>query len=163
MNSQRARFWGGLSLVSIAVLIALAEVVIHIYGKYNGKHYDVGHIDLLVALVIGFVGMYVLSPKGAKDGGQFLVDNALRVITVIRSGRRKTDMMKVVVENQEGQQTSIDVPPLETEVAISQENDATPRRRSSDEFPIGGSDAKIRSDQSGSSGTGSSGPGTSRE
>lgn len=118
--SSRARFWGGLFLVSLGLLIAVAEVAIHIYGKVTGHRYDIGHIDLFVALVIGFVGMYILSPKGAKDGGQFLVNNTIRVIQVIRSGRRKTDVVNAVVEDELGNTATIQVPPLikETEVSI---------------------------------------------
>lgn len=130
--SPRARFWGGLTLVCIGLLIALSEVAIHFYGKVMGHKYDAGHMDLFVALVIGFVGMYILSPKGAKDGGQFLVNNTIRVIQVIRSGRRKTDIVNAVVEDEQGNTATIAVPPLETEVSIPEGVD-TPKRRRSDE------------------------------
>lgn len=133
MAMQRARFWGGLFLVGIALLISLSEIAIHIYGKFTGHRYDVGHIDLLVALVIGFVGMYILSPKGAKDGGQFLVNNTIRVIQVIRSGRRKTDSVTAIVEDDAGNTASFQVPPLETEVKIEPSTDV-PKRRSTDQL-----------------------------
>jgi len=138
MNMLRARFWGGLFLVSIALLIALAEIAIHLYGKLTGHHYDIGHIDMFVALVIGFVGMYVLSPKGAKDGGQFLVNNTIRVIQVIRSGRRKSDPVTAVVEDALGNTASIGVPLIpatsETEIPITAGIEL-PHRRADDIGP----------------------------
>jgi len=130
MTHQRARFWGGLFLVSVALLIALSEIGIHLYGKITGHRYETGHMDLFVALVIGFVGMYVLSPRGAKDGGQFLVNNTIRVIQVIRTGRRKSDSFAAVVEDESGNKATIQVPHIETEVPITPEADGLQRRAS---------------------------------
>ena len=132
--SPRAKFWGGIALVCIGILIALAEVAVHIYGKVSGKLYDTGHVDLLIALVFGFVGMYVISPKGAKDGGQFLINSTIRVIQVIRFGRRKDDPTTAVLEDDLGNTAAIQVPHLETEVPIEQSRDAKqlPHRRASD-------------------------------
>ena len=148
MESRRARFWGGLFLVSIALLIALSEIAIHLYGKLTGHKYDIGHVDLLVALVIGFVGMYILSPKGAKDGGQFLVNNTIRVIQVIRSGRRKTDPVSAIVEDELGNTATIEVPTpqhRETELPLPQGTDL-PRRRAEDQVPTTSVRRRLNSD-----------------
>lgn len=132
--NPKAKFWGGVTLVCIGVLIALSEVAVHIYGKVTGKMFDTGHVDLLIALVFGFVGMYVLSPKGAKDGGQFLVNSTVRVIQVIRSGRRRSDPVAAVLEDELGHTATIEVPHLtDKEIPIEAERDATkPHRRATD-------------------------------
>jgi hypothetical protein len=135
MTNQRARFWGGLFLVGLALIITISEIAMHLYGLLTGVKFEVSHTDLFAALIIGFVGMYVLSPRRAKDGGQFLVNSTVRVIQVIRNGRRKTDAVAAVVEDEAGNQATIHVPTMETEIPVEMDAD-TPKRRSSDQLAL---------------------------
>src|SRR5262245_2198451 len=88
---SKGRQWLGGALIGFALFIVGIEIALHTYSALTHADYDIDHRALLVALVCGFGGFYTLSPKGAKDGGQFLADNALRFMQVVRFGRRKTD------------------------------------------------------------------------
>jgi len=65
---------------------------------------------LLIALITGFVGMYILNPYRAREGGQFLVDSAVKILIVVRAGRRKDDPIKTTVEDRNGKQVTLIVP-----------------------------------------------------
>lgn len=106
--------FGGSALVVLALLITLSEVGLHILATLNGRRYTVSWIMLFIALVMGFVGMFILSPMRAKDGGKFLVDNTIRVLQVFRIGRRKDDSLAVVLEDSMGNTAELAVPSLST-------------------------------------------------
>jgi hypothetical protein len=92
----RGRAWAGAIFVAIAAGILLAEVGLHLYMSVTDHGYEPSHWIIFIAFVLGFAGWYTLSPKSAKDGGQFIVDNGIKVLQTIRLGRRKSDAMKIV-------------------------------------------------------------------
>lgn len=96
MSEKRSR--GFMALAGIGVGILLATVTIQLVGAVRGENYEISHSIFYVAMVLGFVGFYGLDPKRAKDGGQFIADNALRFVSILRTGRRSTDAVAVVTE-----------------------------------------------------------------
>ncbi len=101
-------------LVIFALLITLSEVGLHVWASMNGRKYSLSWAMLFVALIMGFVGMFILNPGRAKEGGRFIVDNTIRVLQVVRQGRRKSDAIAVVLEDHEGNTGEIVVPSLTT-------------------------------------------------
>lgn len=110
--THRNRQIGGTALTILATVIALSEVALRIYAAIYVRQYSPSYVMLSIAVVIGFTGLYTLDPSRAKDGGRFLVDNAIRVIQVLRIGRRKDDPLAVVVADQNGNTAEIAVPTI---------------------------------------------------
>lgn len=125
-------------LVLLALLVVLSEIGLHVFFAANEKRYDISWVMLIIALIMGFTGMYVLNPARAKDGGRFIVDSSLRIISVVRNGRRKEDPLKVEIQNEEGQSAELAVPvipPDNPEIPIEQiaaSLGQIPKRRQSD-------------------------------
>ena len=53
---------------------------------------------IAIGAAFGFVGSYMADRRGALEGGGFLVDSFARVIQVVRTGRRSSDVAVVVPE-----------------------------------------------------------------
>lgn len=142
MMSPRRVSWfreiGGTLLVLFALAVAASEIGLHVFFALREKKYDVSWLMLIIALVLGFIGMYILNPLLAKDGGKFLVDNSIRVITVIRNGRRKNDNLNVTLEDQSGNSAEVAIPvdaPDQPEVPLEKIADSLgqlPHRRETD-------------------------------
>ena len=82
--------WGSL-LAAIGVGVLLVELV-----RYWRYEHPIHPAPIVIGCIIGFVGFYLLDPKGAEDGGGFLVTSAVRIIGVVRGGRRSTDAPVVI-------------------------------------------------------------------
>jgi hypothetical protein len=127
---------GGMCLIGFAGVLVVVEVVLHVLATVEGHKYSINYVMLAIALVIGFTGMYILSPPRAKDGGQFLVDNALKVIQVMKAGRRNNDPTAAIVENAQGQRATVVIPHPEAEVPLKPTIDPSgPARRKTDGLP----------------------------
>lgn len=81
----------GLALVGVAII--LGEIA---------RNWLFGHrIEAWVVAIgcgFGFFGFYGMDSKRAKDAFGFAVDNSVKVIGVVRSGRRSTDAIVPQVE-----------------------------------------------------------------
>jgi hypothetical protein len=102
--------FGGSIFVVFATLIILSEIGLHVWAALHNRQYNVSWLILLLGITIGFVGMFILNPGRAKDGGKFLVDSAVRVVQVVRLGRRAGDPMNVVVQDKDGNTAEFPVP-----------------------------------------------------
>jgi general stress protein CsbA len=127
---------GGILLVLFAGVLITIEVMLHVMAATHDRSYSINYWMMLIALVSGFTGLYILSPPRAKDGGQFLVNNAIKIIQVVRQGRRKDDPVHAVLEDQNGMTTTLEVPvpPHDTEIQIepTSEMQIIKKRRASD-------------------------------
>lgn len=94
---MKHRPWTGYLLAAIGVVVLLAEVGMHFYGYFHGIDYELNHPVLYVAMIIGFVGFYMINPKGAEGGSNILTRDITEIISVIRTGRRSTDSFAVVI------------------------------------------------------------------
>lgn len=88
----RLRQRAGGFLVTLGIAILLVELI-----RYWLKGHAIHAWPVVIGSAIGFVGFYMLDPGGAKDGAGVIEDFTVRVLAVIRSGRRSTDT-KVVVD-----------------------------------------------------------------
>lgn len=95
--SDRSHRIAAVTLATIGVLMLGGAAVIQLIGAVRGHTYEIPRTVFYVAAVIGFVGFYGLDPKRAKDGGSFIVDSAVRIIGVVRNGRRSSDVAVVAV------------------------------------------------------------------
>lgn len=126
---------GGILLVLFAGVLITIEVMLHVMAATHDRSYSINYWMLLIALISGFTGLYILSPPRAKDGGQFLVNSAVRIIQVMKAGRRKGDPMSALVEDEKGNMQTVLLPsPVESEVPIKSidESGNSPCRRSTD-------------------------------
>lgn len=74
-----------------------------------------------IAAVLGFLGFYQINPAGAKDAFSFITDQSVKIIGVIRTGRRSTDVAVVAAKNG-GPPTVVtadNAPPIPTDVPIA--------------------------------------------
>lgn len=99
------RPWVGYLLAAIGVMGLLAEGGLHFLSFFLERQYELNHGVLLISMIIGFVGFYIIDPVRAKDGTGILRETAVAVIGVVRSGRRATDADVVVV-------APVDIPPV---------------------------------------------------
>lgn len=85
--------WVSWGLALLGVAIILGEIV---------RNWMFGHrIEAWVVAIgcgFGFFGFYGMDSKRAKDAFGFAVDNSVKVIGVVRSGRRSTDPVVAVTE-----------------------------------------------------------------
>jgi hypothetical protein len=95
---MKHRPWTGYLLAAIGVLVLLFEVGLHFYGYFHHTEYELNHPVLYVAMVIGFVGFYMINPKGAEGGTDILTRTVVAVISVIRSGKATTAIQVTPVE-----------------------------------------------------------------
>lgn len=99
MSKQKP--WPGYLLASIGVAVLLFEVSLHFYGYFQGTDYQLNHPVLYVAMVIGFVGFYMINPKGAEGGTDILSRTIIGVISVIRTGKRADELRVEVTQTAE--------------------------------------------------------------
>jgi hypothetical protein len=79
------RPWTGYLLAAIGVSVLLAEIGLHFYGYFTGVDYKLNPPVLYVAMVIGFVGFYMINPKGAEGGTDILTRSVVAIISVVRT------------------------------------------------------------------------------
>lgn len=97
------RPWAGYFLAALGVLGIVLEAVMHAWTQFRhvmgipGDVYELNHWLLLVMAVFGFIGWYLIKPKGAEEGTDILTRNAVRIIVAVRSGRRDTDQFAAVL------------------------------------------------------------------
>lgn len=76
---------------------ALATILTELLRYWLGNHPPEWWVLSLAAL-LGFFGFYLLNPAAAKDAFGFATDQAVKVIGVVRSGRRSTDPVVAVTQ-----------------------------------------------------------------
>lgn len=124
---------GGILLVTFAAVILTIEIMLHVIAASHSREYSINYWMLLISFVTGFTGFYILSPPRAKDGGQFIVNNAIKIIQVMKAGRRKGDPIAAIVEDEHGNTATMVIPaPTETEVPIRHAEESGPSRRQTD-------------------------------
>lgn len=90
MTPKRRRAIGPALLATVGIVVMLTGIGLHWWRP--DRHAEVEWIPQLIGAAIAFAGFYGMDPKGAKDGGAFLVDAGTRIVGVIRpGGRRSTD------------------------------------------------------------------------
>jgi hypothetical protein len=97
----------GIALATIGLVPILIEFAFYFRSSAHGQHYDVSPWVMLGGAVICFVGGFVIDSKKAESAGGFLVDSSVKVIGVIRSGRRSSDNVIVAAPAAE----SVGAPP----------------------------------------------------
>ena len=93
--------WTGYLLATIGVLVLLFEISLHFYGYFKGTEYELNHPVLYVAMIIGFVGFYMINPARAEGGTNILSRTVIGVISVIRTGKRAEDVKVEVTQTTE--------------------------------------------------------------
>lgn len=88
--------WGALSLILIGVLILGIEVALHLYSVllrfqcpegHTCALYEPSHWFIALGAAFVFTGFFVFNPKQAEEGGGFLSNVVLNVISVVRTGK----------------------------------------------------------------------------
>lgn len=87
--------WARTICGSVLAVLGLAVLLVELVRYWTLNH-PIHAWPVCIGCVIGFVGFFIVNPKEAKDGAQVVVDSTVRVIGVVRGGRRATDP-KVVV------------------------------------------------------------------
>lgn len=92
MTPKRRRQIGPILLATLGVLVMLTGLGLHWWSEAHGVAHKLEWIPQLIGAAIAFVGFYGMDPKGAKDGGAFIIDAGTRIVGAIRpGGRRSTD------------------------------------------------------------------------
>lgn len=95
------RPWTGYLLASIGVGVLLLEIALHFYGYFTGVAYALNQSVLYVAMIIGFVGFYMINPKSAESGTDILSRTVIGIISVVRTGKRAEDVKVEVTATKE--------------------------------------------------------------
>lgn len=92
MTPRRRHAVGAVLLAVIGIAVMLTGMALHFWKP---DLYQLEWSVQLIGAAIAFAGFYAMDPKGAKDGGGFLVDAGTRILSVVREGRRATDPIVV--------------------------------------------------------------------
>lgn len=96
------RQWGGIFLAAVGVISLLLEIALHIWTAVRhvlgipGDVYELNHAVLIIGIIVGFVGFYILKPKEAEGGADIITRSVVSIVGVIRTGRRTGDVIPVV-------------------------------------------------------------------
>lgn len=94
--SERGHSIASAIMAGIGLVILVACAVVEVAGVITGKGWEIPHTVFYVGLVVGFVGFYGRDPKRAKDGGEFVVTSAVRILGALpRFGRRASDAVAI--------------------------------------------------------------------
>jgi hypothetical protein len=94
---KQHRPWAGYFLAAIGVVGVLFEIALNVYGYFVAQPYELNRVVLIMLVIIGFVGFYLVSPKGAEGGADIITRSAVAIVVAVRSGRRNTDTFTAVV------------------------------------------------------------------
>jgi hypothetical protein len=92
------RTWAGRFFIAVGVIVLLIVVAVCLWGSITSRHIDVPLPVIAIGMIFGFVGFFMENPRDAKDGGQFIVDNVVKLAGAVRLGRRKTDPVGIPVQ-----------------------------------------------------------------
>lgn len=90
MTRHIARNVAGTLLALLGLVIVLVEL-----SRYWLIDHPIHPWPVIIGGSIAVFGAYVLDPKTTQGGGTFIVDQASRIVAVIRTGRRSTDAVAV--------------------------------------------------------------------
>jgi hypothetical protein len=92
MTPKRRRAIGPVLLATIGVAVMLTGIGLHWWAEARGQAHTLEWIPQFIGATIAFAGFYRMDPKGAKDGGAFILDAGTRIVGMIQpGGRRSTD------------------------------------------------------------------------
>lgn len=92
MTPKRRRAIGPILLATIGIAVMLTGLALHWWAEARGQAHTLEWIPQFIGAVIAFAGFYRMDPKGAKDGGTFILDAGTRIVGLIQpGGRRSTD------------------------------------------------------------------------
>jgi protein-S-isoprenylcysteine O-methyltransferase Ste14 len=86
----------GVSLALLGVVVLLVELV-----RYWLADHPIHAAPVCIGCLFSFTGFFVLNPTRAKEGASIVVDSTVRVIGVVRGGRRSTDRQVVVAKTED--------------------------------------------------------------
>jgi protein-S-isoprenylcysteine O-methyltransferase Ste14 len=81
----------GVTFALLGVVTLLIELL-----RYWLTDHAIHAAPVCIGCLFGFVGFFAISPTRAKEGAGIVVDSTVRVIGVVRGGRRSTDTPVVV-------------------------------------------------------------------
>jgi hypothetical protein len=81
----------GCTLALIGAVTLLIELL-----RYWLTDHPIHAAPVCIGCLFGFVGAFVLNPRQAKEGAGIVVDSTVRIVGVVRGGRRSTDTPVVV-------------------------------------------------------------------
>lgn len=110
MTPKRRHSVGPTLLATIGIAVMLIGIGLRWWRP--DRYTEIEWVPQLIGAAIAFVGFYAMDPRGAKDGGAFIVDAGTRIVSVIRGGRRATDP-PVVTPTAEVPIAAIELPPPE--------------------------------------------------
>jgi hypothetical protein len=136
MTPKRRRALGPALLATVGILVMLTGIGLHWWNPE--RHGEIEWIPQLIGAAIAFVGFYGMDPKGAKDGGAFIVDAGTRIFGMVQPGGRRATDPPVVTPVQ-----PVDGTPLD-ERAIPPSGGFPPSEQPHDVAPLAAIPAKER-------------------
>lgn len=103
------RPWTGYLLAAIGVAVLLFQIGLYFYGVITGVEFLLYRPVSYLAMVIGFVGFFMINPKQAEGGTDILTRTVVAIISVVRTGKRADDVKVEVTPVKEG--TVVTAPP----------------------------------------------------
>jgi hypothetical protein len=106
----------GLVLMAIVgILVMLGGIGIHWYFESRGQPHKLEWIPQLVGASIAFAAFYAMDAKKAEGAGGFLLNAGVRILAVIRTGKRDDDP---VITVSQGPAPSANPPAVTVEVPV---------------------------------------------
>lgn len=92
--ASRSR-WASTISGGFFALLGVVTLLIELLRYWLTDH-AIHAAPVCIGCLFGFVGFFLINPARAKEGAGVVVDSTVRVIGVVRGGRRSTDTPVVV-------------------------------------------------------------------
>jgi hypothetical protein len=87
--------WASTIFGGLFALIGTITLLVEL-ARYWMTDHAIHAAPVCIGCLFGFVGFFLISPARAKEGAGVVVDSTVRIVGVVRGGRRSTDTPVVV-------------------------------------------------------------------
>jgi uncharacterized membrane protein HdeD (DUF308 family) len=87
--------WASTISGALFALLGVVTLFVELLRYWMADH-PIHAAPVCIGCLFGFTGFFMIAPSRAKEGAAIVVDSTVRVIGVVRGGRRSTDTPVVV-------------------------------------------------------------------
>lgn len=85
---------GGIILATIGTLTILTELYLH----WTNSGYELNHWALIIGVMFGFVGFFIINPKETKEATTFVTSKTTKFIPFAGGGKTPGEISTIEIE-----------------------------------------------------------------